>query len=188
MALAAVALSTAALYSTGMLSSISQALARPIVNDVATDLEKPPQFSSSSSTSSTSSSTTSSSPGPVPLPEEFKPQIRQAYPDLKPLVVPDADADAVFAAAEKLARSREGWEVSLAESSSGTLQGVATTRMLRFKDDIAFRVKKRDEKGSTVVVVDGRSRSRLGKGDLGANAARLEAFLSDLKEELLLSK
>jgi len=124
----------------------------------------------------------------VPLPEEFKPQIRQAYPDLKPLVVPDADADAVFAAAEKLARSREGWEVSLAESSSGTLQGVATTRMLRFKDDIVFRVKKRDEKGSTVVIVDGRSRSRLGKGDLGANAARLEAFLSDLKEELLLSK
>lgn len=125
----------------------------------------------------------------MPLPEAFKPQIRQSYPELKPLVVADADASAVLAALETLARNREGWEVTVvdaragASSSTSRVQGVATTRLLRFKDDFVFRVKPSEEERN-VVIVDGRSRSRLGKGDLGANAARLESFLADLKKAL----
>lgn len=173
----AVALSAAALYSSGMLTSIKKGLSSPILNDVATDVDDPPMFADASSAPG-------GGPGPVPLPEDFKSQIRKGYPDLKPLVVPDTKASTVFAALEKLARDRGGWEVTLADTTSGVLQGVATTRLLRFRDDFVFRVKPAEK---NAVVIDGRSRSRLGKGDLGANAARLEGFLSDLKKALLSS-
>ena len=168
-----------------MLASVSRALSRPILNDVSTDLDAPPMFAASGGP-----------PGPVPLPEEFKGQIRRAYPDLKPLEVASEDPSKVFAALEKLARSRAGWEVTSVAASAAaaapgavaTLQGVATTPLLRFKDDFVFRVKLSEKEGEgagrPVVVVDGRSRSRLGRGDLGANAVRIEGFLADLKREL----
>jgi uncharacterized protein (DUF1499 family) len=177
------AAAVAALYSTGMLASVSEALSRPILNDVSTDLDSPPQF-----LSLPPSVSGGGGPGPVPLPEEFKPQIRRAYPGLKPLVTIAAGGPAgVFAALERLARSRAGWEVvaaddKAAEGGALALQGVATTRLLRFRDDFVFRVKASDGGGS--VIVDGRSRSRLGRGDLGANAARVEGFLADLEKEL----
>lgn len=183
LALAAAALSTAALYGSGMLASVSQALSRPILNDVATDLENPPQFSSAAEAASGGGAPK----GPVPLPEEFKAQIRKAYPVLRPLEVAaeDFSETKVFVALERLARARPGWEVTFVDAGAAvsTLQGVATTPLLRFKDDFVFRVKK-GEDTEEVVVVDGRSRSRLGRGDLGANAARIESFLADLKKEL----
>lgn len=178
LALAAAALSAAALYGSGMLASVSQALSRPILNDVATDLENPPQFSPAAEAASGGAPR-----GPVPLPEEFKAQIKRAYPGLKPLeVAAEEDPSKVFAALERLARARPGWEVTFVDAGAAvsTLQGVAQTPLLRFKDDVVIRVKKE----GSVVVVDGRSRSRLGRGDLGANAARIEGFLADLKREL----
>lgn len=176
------ALSAAALYGSGMLASVSQALSRPILNDVATDLENPPQFSSAAEAASGGAPK-----GPVPLPEEFKAQIKKAYPGLRPLEVADEDFSEtkVFAALERLARARPGWEVTFVDAGAAvsTLQGVATTPLLRFKDDFVFRVKKGKDT-EKFVVVDGRSRSRLGRGDLGANAARIESFFADLKREL----
>ena len=182
LAVAAATLSVGALYALGMLSSISDALSRPILNDVSTDLDRPPQFLPASSVSEGAGS-----PGPVPLPDEFKPQIRRAYPGLKPLVVAEGSSStkAVFAAVERLARSRAGWEVVAVvddNETEKTLQGVATTRLLRFRDDFVFRVKASED--GRAVTVDGRSRSRLGRGDLGANAARVAGFLADLGREL----
>lgn len=165
-----------------MLASVSQALSRPILNDVATDLENPPQFSPAAEAASRGAPE-----GPVPLPEEFKARIKRAYPGLRPLEVAAEDFSEakVFAALERLARARPGWEVTSVDAGAAvsTLQGVATTPLLRFKDDFVFRVKK-GEDTEKVVVVDGRSRSRLGRGDLGANAARIESFFADLRREL----
>lgn len=177
-----------------MLSNIKQALSRPIINDVSTDLSDPPSFSASS--------------GIGPMPEGNKPIIERAYPGLKPLIVPSSSSSsssmsaaakkkgAVFSALERLARSRGDWEVTEVNAEAGTLQGTATTRLLRFRDDFVFRVSTRAAAASSssdadadadVVVVDARSRSRVGKGDLGANAARIEGALRDLKEALLSS-
>lgn len=160
----------------GMLSGVRQALSRPIINDVSTDLTDPPAFSEAS--------------GIGAMPEANKGIIRRAYPDLRPLVVPPplSKADA-FAALEELARSRDGWEVTDVDAEGGTLQGVATTRVLRFKDDFVFRVSTTTTANPSggkdnVVVVDARSRSRVGKGDLGANAARIEGALRDLERAL----
>jgi len=53
---------------------------------------------------------------------------------------------------------------------------VATSDLCRFHDDFAVRVRP-DDGGA---VVDMRSKSRDGKGDLGANAERIRSFLVDI--------
>jgi uncharacterized protein (DUF1499 family) len=51
---------------------------------------------------------------------------------------------------------------------------VATTFWFGFQDDIVIRV----ETTSAGSVVDLRSASRVGRGDLGANAARIGSFIA----------
>jgi uncharacterized protein (DUF1499 family) len=53
---------------------------------------------------------------------------------------------------------------------------VATTRWFGFKDDVAIRISPAGA-GSRV---DMRSRSRVGRSDLGANARRIREFLARL--------
>jgi uncharacterized protein (DUF1499 family) len=83
-------------------------------------------------------------------------------------------ADQVFAAALAVAREM-GLEVTSAEK--GEIQAVATTRIMRFKDDVTITV----GRDGTVNV---HSRSRIGKGDLGANARRIADFQARLQSRL----
>ncbi len=71
------------------------------------------------------------------------------------------------------------WTITYAEN--GIIEGVAVTALLRFRDDFVFRFV---EKPDGTTVVDGRSKSRLGKGDWGANAARIKAFFAQLEAEI----
>src|SRR6185295_14735085 len=79
--------------------------------------------------------------------------------------------DAVLASARAL-----GWEVTATDRDGGRIDAVDTTRVFRFKDDIAVTIT-RD--GGTAIV-DVRSHSRIGKGDLGTNARRIRRFQADL--------
>ena len=65
-----------------------------------------------------------------------------------------------------------------------TLLFVRTSRILRFKDDIVVRIVALD--GTTQV--DVRSKSRVGRSDLGQNAKRIREYLTLLKAELAASK
>lgn len=100
---------------------------------------------------------------------------REAYPDLRPLDLPEAPA-AVFARAAALAHGMPGWEVTVEDGGTGIIEAVASTRLFRFRDDIVIRIRARRD-GTRV---DMRSKSRDGRGDLGANALRIRAFLGAL--------
>ena len=69
-----------------------------------------------------------------------------------------------------------GWEVVAADQGAGRIEAVATTFWLGFKDDIAVRI----VPTSTGSRVDVRSRSRVGRSDLGANASRIRTFFAAL--------
>ncbi len=69
-----------------------------------------------------------------------------------------------------------GWEIVSRETAAGTLQAVATTAWFGFKDDVTIRVSP-DPQGSRI---DIRSRSRVGRGDVGANARRIRAWRAAL--------
>jgi len=100
---------------------------------------------------------------------------KSIYPDLVTLTV-EKPTDEVFAAAEKVARNL-GWEIVRADPDSGQIEATATTYWFRFKDDVAIRLTPR----GTETYVDIRSKSRVGQGDMGANAGRIQAFLSSLR-------
>ena len=100
---------------------------------------------------------------------------RAAYPDLGPLTVslPAAHAfDRALAAARSM-----GWEVVASDPAAGRIEATDTTFWFGFKDDIVVRVTPL----STGSRVDIRSLSRVGGGDLGANAARIRAYLATIK-------
>jgi uncharacterized protein (DUF1499 family) len=101
-------------------------------------------------------------------------QQREAYPDIKPLIleIPAAQAfeRALFAAREA------GWEIVEANADAGRIEATDTTRFFGFKDDVVVRLTPLDAR----TVVDVRSVSRVGRGDAGTNARRVRAFLQRL--------
>ena len=69
----------------------------------------------------------------------------------------------------------------VSELCAGILEGVATTAVFRFKDDFVF-VLRRDSAGNTIV--QGRSKSRIGSSDLGANAKRIKQYFQKVAAHL----
>jgi uncharacterized protein (DUF1499 family) len=136
------------------------ARAVPPINDITTDTERPPQYMTGEKRY----------PG-----EEFARQQRAAYPDIVPSVIylPKAQA---FGRASLVAESL-GWEVVGRDAAAGTIEAVDTTRWFGFKDDIAIRVTATGDQSR----IDIRSRSRVGRSDLGTNAGRIRTYLQRLK-------
>jgi uncharacterized protein (DUF1499 family) len=97
------------------------------------------------------------------------------YPDLQPQRF-SRPADQIFAAALATARDMD-LEITSQSPEKGEIRAVATTRIWRFKDDMTISVA-RDG------VVNIRSKSRVGKGDLGANARRIRDFQASLARRL----
>ena len=134
----------------------------PRINDITTDVDDPPAIE-----------------GRKPLPERFKKIIREGYPDLKPLDLEEDQAD-VFRVGLELAQKMRGWTITHVEEEQRSIQGFATTVVMRFVDDFVIRFREHD--GGTRV--DMRSKSRVGIGDLGANAKRIRAYFRLLVREL----
>jgi uncharacterized protein (DUF1499 family) len=97
------------------------------------------------------------------------------YPDLQPRQYPQ-DPQTVFQAVQTVAKATRGWRVTAVDPATRTLQAEARVLLTPFTDDVTVWVQPADG-GSRVEV---RSRSRVGRGDLGVNARRIRAFLSSL--------
>ena len=100
---------------------------------------------------------------------------RGAYANVQPLLLKDKP-DRVFQRALDAARSL-GWDVAASDAKTGRIEATDTTTWWGFKDDVVVRVRPEGE-GTRV---DVRSMSRVGRSDLGANAARVRAFLDKLR-------
>ena len=148
-------------------SSLS-GLGKPLINDITTDVDEPPLLVYAMGRPANHGRD-------MVYPEAFGEQQHAAYPDLKPLHLDEAP-DAAFQRALTLARSHPAWEIDSVNEPNRTFEGVTTSRIFGFQDDFVVRVRP-DEKGS---LVDMRSKSRDGKGDLGVNAARIREFLDAL--------
>lgn len=132
----------------------------PPINDITTDTEHPPEFM------------TIARPYPG---AEFARQQRAAYPDLRSLTLamPPSEAFArALAAGEGM-----GWQVVRRDAQSGRIEAVDTTRWFGFKDDITVRISPAGG-GSRI---DVRSKSRVGRSDLGTNARRIRDYLQRLQ-------
>jgi uncharacterized protein (DUF1499 family) len=145
-----------------------QARSIPSINDITTDTANPPVFIAILPLRA-GSRVSATYPGPATADVQ-----RAGYPDIKPFIAPAAPA-AAFEMALKTAREM-GWEIVATDASSGRIEATATTPWFGFKDDVVVRVT-RDGQGSRI---DVRSLSRVGKGDLGANARRIRSYLAKM--------
>ena len=89
--------------------------------------------------------------------------------------------ETVWNSVHQVAGFQKGWTVVKLDPAEGTLQAEARTRLLRFVDDVTIRVRPADGERVSVDVL---SRSRVGKGDFGANARRIVQFLEALDSTL----
>jgi uncharacterized protein (DUF1499 family) len=103
-------------------------------------------------------------------PNEQSEAQRSAYPDIQPLRLPVAPNIAFERA--KGAIEEAGWQIVREDPSAGRIEAVATTFWFGFKDDVVIRIAA-DGPGSRL---DVRSKSRVGKGDLGTNAQRIRTY------------
>jgi len=71
-----------------------------------------------------------------------------------------------------------GWTIVAADEAAGRIEASERSRWFGFTDDIIVRVTASGS-GSRV---DVRSSSRLGRSDFGVNAARVRAYLAELRE------
>ncbi|CAM4069895.1 DUF1499 domain-containing protein [Vreelandella rituensis] len=147
-----------------------RAQAVPPIHDITTDTQDPPAFEALAQARE-------EAPNAVDYPGEATArQQRQAYPDVEPLVV-QASMEAVLGAAQAEIEDA-GWQ--LAAVTDDKLEATATTAWFGFQDDVVIRLTQTD----SGIRVDMRSASRLGRSDVGTNAARIKAFLEKLEERL----
>ena len=145
------------------------ARAYPPIHDISTDTDDPPPFVDVVPLRRNASNPVAYG-GP-----EITAQQKKAYPDLKAAVLSMPPAQA-FERALAAARA-QGWEIVAAEAAQGRIEATDTTRWFGFKDDVVIRVRPE----GTSSRVDVRSVSRVGRGDVGANAARIRRFLAALR-------
>jgi uncharacterized protein (DUF1499 family) len=144
----------------------------PPIHDISTDTEDPPAFEAVLPLRAE-----------APNPADYggpavAAQQRDAYPDIAPAdypVAPEAAFEAALAAAREM-----DWEIAAADQAAGRIEASDRTFWFGFVDDVVIRVRPTDA-GSRI---DVRSVSRVGVGDIGTNAARIRAYLTELGEEI----
>lgn len=146
----------------------------PVMNDVTTDLVNPPSF--------THAKTLKANQGrDMKYPPAFIEKMRKSYPDIQPLILPMPLSKA-WPLALRVAREMPRWEITWTDEANHTFEGVATTALLHFKDDFVVRIREARE-DPNASRVDMRSKSRVGKGDLGTNAKRIRNYFEKLETE-----
>jgi uncharacterized protein (DUF1499 family) len=156
----------------------------PPIHDISTDTQDPPQFTASlierrEQDGARNSVDYASKTNPAdgrPLPEVQA----EAYPEVQPIMLA-VTPELAYQAALEVAREM-GWTVSTASEGAMMFEATATSFWFGFKDDIVVRITETDDESGARV--DARSVSRVGTSDLGANAARLEAFSDALRSSV----
>jgi uncharacterized protein (DUF1499 family) len=147
-----------------------QAQKMPPIHDITTDTRDPPAFEALVAARE-------AAPNAVGYPGEGTArQQRLAYPDIGPLQL-QAPLSRVLEAAEAEVLAF-GWEV--AAVTGDRIEATATTLWFGFRDDVVIRLREEDDG----VRVDMRSASRVGRSDVGTNAARIRAYLDALERRV----
>ncbi|KKO49658.1 membrane protein [Arsukibacterium sp. MJ3] len=153
-------------------SMMQKAKSVPPIHDISTDLINPPAFVAVAALRAGAAN---------PLEyagEATAKQQREAYPELVTQRYSQS-AEQVFAAAEAAVNS-SGMTAVNVDKALGIIEATDTTVWFGFKDDVIIRISNTGEQR----LLDIRSKSRLGKSDLGKNAERIRSLLADINANL----
>ncbi|MEO1656443.1 MAG: DUF1499 domain-containing protein [Pseudomonadota bacterium] len=141
----------------------------PPIHDITTDTMDPPVFVDIVPLRADASNPPAYDPGQTE-------QQLEAYPHLRPLVMPVPIQEA-FVIAQDAVRA-EGLTLVASVPEEGRIEAYARTPLFDFKDDVVIRL--RDAHG-TATVIDIRSKSRVGRSDLGFNARRIDSLIEKME-------
>ncbi len=144
----------------------------PRINDITTDTEDPPQFVVISLLHRPTDRPLTYSAAENALKQ------KAAYPDLRPIHTRAGEERTFEAAKEVIAEMK--LKLVSASLKEGRLEAVHTSVLFGFKDDMVVRIRK-TEPGTRV---DVRSKSRVGRSDLGQNAKRIRLFNKAMRAKL----
>ena len=152
-----------------MVQQFLTAMSLPGIHNISTDREDPPAFDAIVALRG---------PGTNALEYDAEDAAAQVagYPDLA-TVRTSASPQESLERAGAIARGL-GWEVVNEDADKGIVEATETTFWFGFKDDVVVRVRA----DGTGAKIDLRSVSRVGQGDLGANARRIMLFLERFEE------
>jgi uncharacterized protein (DUF1499 family) len=154
----------------GIGSQMMTAKSVPPIHNISTDIVNPPKFAKIAEIRAAEDN-------PLAYDIDLLAKVQQdAYPGVKTILSQMNTEEAIArsaAIAQKL-----GWELVSQDVQSGVLEATETTMLWGFKDDVVIRITAQAEG----VAIDLRSVSRVGQSDLGANARRIEAFISHFGE------
>ncbi|MEY4270447.1 MAG: hypothetical protein RLZZ58_1663, partial [Pseudomonadota bacterium] len=145
----------------------------PPIHDVTTNLDNPPTFAKLALRADNLDMVPDrgradlQSLAPV---DRWKTLHREAYADIKPLSV-QSDVAATVDKIAAQAKAR-GWDVALVDKAAGRVEATERVSLYKFADDIVFIVTP-DPANPAQSVVNARSVSRIGIGDVGVNARRI---------------
>jgi uncharacterized protein (DUF1499 family) len=141
----------------------------PPINDITTDVDNPPEF----------------------VKAEFIPANRarnlkydktkyaeaqlRGYGMVEPLRL-SLDPDQAFKEISAQAAAMPGWTITYSDPKTRTIEGIALTSLFHFRDDFVIQVRP----GPSGSLVEMRSKSRDGVGDVGANYKRIKTFFTVL--------
>lgn len=88
---------------------------------------------------------------------------------------------ALFALILDIVEAETRWTVTAQDADEGTISFIATSKLMRYKDDVSILVlpARGEESGSELAIY---SRSRVGYSDMGANRKRVLGLLKRLKD------
>jgi len=145
----------------------------PPINDITTNPKNPPSFVHAPTLPSNGGRDMSYKPEMAAAQENA-----QVYQNLGPLTLPGTPDD-VYKRVEIIAGEFPGWQITYRDPAKRTIEGVATSTIFQFKDDFVIQVEPAAQSSDSLIEM--RSKSRDGKGDLGVNYNRIESFFRALQ-------
>ena len=147
-----------------------RAMRSPPIHDITTDTDNPPKLVAllAERTATHALNGTDYSQTTAVLQKTY-------FPDIKPRDLQLTEQETFERVLALI--GAQGWRVVASVPEQGRIEAVATTFWIGFNDDVVFRL---TAVSPTETRVDMRSISRVGRGDIGTNAARVRAFLAAL--------
>ena len=143
----------------------------PPINDITTDFANPPEYIHAVELTANQGRDMKYNP------DKYMAAQQKGYPPLPPATVA-GDPAALFDRVKTLAATMPDWQITYVDPKTRTLEGVCTSQLFHFQDDFVIQVRPGPNGAS---LVEMRSKSRDGVGDLGVNYNRIVTFLDKLQ-------
>lgn len=146
----------------------------PPIHDISTDIENPPTFDAIVDLRADAPNDTTYGD------QEKADTQREAYPDVQTLYL-DVGYGEAFDRALRAAEQMPWEQIVTSDKAAGRIEAVDKLAWFGFKDDVVIRVDTAET--SSRSKIDVRSVSRIGRGDIGVNAHRIQEYLNTLRNQ-----